>query len=510
MHTGVTGRDLARGALARGNEGSKTMFGSTTPVAVHPVHRANAVMRAALLSSTSAFDPGEDPRDVESLSRAIQTVMQGPVSITFPKSLGERLDALEIDDAFPSFALPTQGAAFGRPDPNGGLGMRGGLSAGDALSPEAHGLLSLQSGWDEGSAVDPDEAEAREAAALARVPQVIPQIHVQALLTEFRRRQRHANLLVAGSIATAILLTVGGLLIIAQMAVPRAIDGDNRPALRSTSVAWQRPVQAEAASGLEFAVVSANRAAKGEPLLVPNLAEPASPATGAQVILAASGRQIAFASLLPSSPAGYLLIRGLPATATLSAGRQSESGTWLVKGDYVSDLTLTMGDAAPGDYPIEVYVLQSGDAPQARRSLVLRVDAPAQPYNTYATYAPDMGWVSALLDVVPAAQAAEAPAVAPYEAKLLHDRAQRLLQEGDIAAARLLLLHLAERDEGDAAYDLARTFDRDALTELGAKGMDGDPASAHRWYERASQNGNAKATERLKILASLSGTDPSD
>ena len=361
-----------------------------------------------------------------------------------------------------------------------------------------------------GASLDPDEAEALEAASLARVPQVIPQIHVQALLTEFRRRQRHANLLVAGSIATAILLTVGGLLIIAQMAVPRSVDGNNSPALRSTSVAWQRPVQAGDGSGLGFAVVSANRAAKGEPLLVPKFAEPTeSAAPAAQVILAASGREIAFASLLPSSPAGYLLIRGLPATARLSAGRQSESGTWLVKGDYVSDLTLTMGEAAPGDYPIEVYVLQSGDAPQARRSLVLRVEAPAQSY-TYATYAPDMGWASALLDVVPAAQAAEAPAIAPAEARLLHDRAERLLHEGDIAAARLLLLHLAERGEGDAAYDLARTFDRDVLSELGAKGMDGDPERAHRWYERAAQDGNAKATERLKILASLSGTDPSD
>ena len=80
---------------------------------------------------------------------------------------------------------------------------------------------------------------------------------------------------------------------------------------------------------------------------------------------------------MPSSHAGYLLIRGLPATATLSSGRQSESGTWLVKGDSVADLTLTMGDAAPGDYPVEVYVLQSGDGPQARRSLVLRVETAA-------------------------------------------------------------------------------------------------------------------------------------
>ena len=295
------------------------MFGSATPVAVHPVHRANAVLRAALLSSTSASDPAEDPHGVDSLSRAIQTVMQGPVSITFPKSLAARLDALEVDDAFPSFA-PMRGGAFESYDPNGGLGSRGGLSASDALSPEAHGLLALESGYAEpGASLDPDEAEALEAASLARVPQVIPQIHVQALLTEFRRRQRHANLLVAGSIATAILLTVGGLLIIAQMAEPRSVDGNNGPALRSTSVAWQRPVQAGDGSGLGFAVVSANRAAKGEPLLVPKFAEPTkSAAPAAQVILAASGREIAFASLLPSSPAGYLLIRGLPATARLS------------------------------------------------------------------------------------------------------------------------------------------------------------------------------------------------
>jgi hypothetical protein len=485
------------------------MFGSATPVAVHPVHRANAVLRAALLSSTSPSDPSEDRHDAESLSRAIQTVMQGPVSISFPKSLAERLEALNVEDAFPSLGLTSRDTPFGAHDPLGGLGLRGGLSASDALSPEAHGLLpeTVNPDWDAADEpLDPDEAEALEAASLARVPQVIPQIHVQALLYEFRRRQRQASLLVAGSIATAILLTVGGLLIVAQMAVPRPVDGDNRPALRSTSVAWQRPVEAGAGSGLEFAVVSANRAAKGEPLLVPKLAEKVEPSAPAQVILIASGRDIAFAPLLPSSHAGYFLIRGLPATAKLSAGRQSESGTWLVKGDYVADLTLTMGEAAPGDYPVEVYVLQSGDGPQARRSLVLRVEAPAQPF----TYGPDMTWATALLDVMPAAHAAEPPAVPAAQAKALHDRALRLLKEGDIAAARLLLLHLAERGEGDAAYDLARTFDRDMLTQLGAKGMDGDPIRARDWYERASQDGNAKATERLKILASLSGTGPSD
>jgi TPR repeat protein len=48
------------------------------------------------------------------------------------------------------------------------------------------------------------------------------------------------------------------------------------------------------------------------------------------------------------------------------------------------------------------------------------------------------------------------------------------------------------------------------LTALGARGVSADQTIAHRWYEQASQQGNAKATERLKILASLSVSGPSD
>ncbi len=77
-------------------------------------------------------------------------------------------------------------------------------------------------------------------------------------------------------------------------------------------------------------------------------------------------------------------------------------------------------------------------------------------------------------------------------------------------APRLLLFHLAERGEGDAAYELARTFDAEMLKKLGASGVGSDPIAARSWYEQASQRGNAEAAERLKILASLSVSDPSD
>ncbi|MBC8012725.1 MAG: hypothetical protein H7X74_01355 [Methyloceanibacter sp.] len=424
--------------------------------------------------------------------------MEGPVSITYPTSLAARLDALAVEDAFPAFEVLMSGA----PRRDQALLAQANASLGEA-SPE---------GWAEGDDDGLGEAgELTVGAPLDPETRVLPQAHVQTVLREFRRRQHHASLLVAGSIATAVLLTVGGLVLVASLAAPLPADGDNRPLQRSTSVAWQRPANSNADAGLRLAVVSANRAAKGEPLLVPALGGAKPPLSGEapsapQTILAASGRQIAFAPLLPPSHAGYLLIRGLPPEAALSAGRQSESEAWLVKGEHVHDLTLSIGEAAEGDYPIEVYVLQSGDGPQARRHLVLRIEAPAR---TYPVAGPDMGWASALFDVVTSAHVAEEPAV-PAEAAVLRERAMRLLDEGDIAAARLLLLHLAERGEGEAAYDLARTFDREMLAALGAIGMDGDPTRARGWYERASQDGNVKAAERLKILASLSGTGPSD
>ena len=477
------------------------MIGPTTPLAErpdwHPVHRANALLEAAMLSSAQA-EPCEDRHNhVESLSHAIANVMTGPVGITYPTSLAARLDALAADKA----ALPAFEVLMGAVSARKASPALPGLDE----QPYAHADFPAEEAWDD-SAEDVDEDSPLTAGDPLDPDKrlLAPQVHVETLLREFQRRQRHASWLVAGSIATAVVLTVSGLLLAASLAAPRPADSDQLPSAHSTSVVWQRPAT-KPAPRLELAV-AANRAAKSEPLLAPARPEDSGAAQSPrQTILAASGRAIAFGPLLPPSHAHYLFIRGLPAEAKLSAGRDSGSGAWLVKGEYLHDLTLTLGQTAAGDYPIEVYELESGDGPQARRNFVLRVEPPAAAYASAA----DGNWASALLDVVPSAHAAEEPSV-PAESPVLRDRARELLGMGDIAGARLLLLHLAERGDGEAAYDLARTFDREMLAELGARGLDGDPAQARGWYERASQDGNTKATERLKILASLSGTGPSD
>jgi hypothetical protein len=457
------------------------MIGSTTPVAGqanwHPVHRANAMLRAALLSSTRTSEPAVESDGTEVLSEAVESVMRGPVEISFPQPLAARLDALGLDDdAFPAFERLMANVVQHETPP----------AWPDAEPPEEELL-------------EPEELSAGEPLNPERIDP-LPQVHIQTLLQDFHRRQRNAGLLVAGSIATAVVLTVGGLVLIANLASPVTVTGENA---RSTSIVWQPP----ASRTTVLAAIATNRTAKAAPLPAASVSAapvPAPPQT--HVVLAASGRQIAFAPLLPASHSGYFLIRGLPAGAQLSTGRQSDSGTWLVKAEHANDLSLQLGAVVEGDYPVEIYLLRSGDAPQGRRNLVLRVETQQQ---TQSVASADARWPSTLLGLVPAARAAEAPVV-PARPSILFDRSERLIEEGDIAAARLLLMHLAERGEGDAAYKLARTFDSDVLSEFGAEGIAPDPVSARAWYERAAQRGNANAAARLKILASLSGTGPSD
>jgi hypothetical protein len=481
------------------------MSGSTTPMTEqpdwHPVHRANALLREALQGATKSFESLEARYSVESLSDAIDSVMNGPVQITYPRPLAVRLDDLDIEERMvPGLERYMHldheaGERLADFDEGDFEGYDFDDVADDVAAPvERDETLSVAPElWDEDSGEHLHQPEPLKAdiARDAEPSTVRPQLHVHTLMGEFRRRQRHASLLVAASIGTAILLTIGGVVLAASFASANPAGGDDLS--RTTTVVWQAPGTNSAK--VQLAVMPANRAGKDEATRGLAGALPAPPKT----VLAAPGRQVDFGALLPPIHARYFLVRGLPPKSSLSGGRQSGAGAWLIKGEHVSGVTLTLGEVAAGDYRVEVYILQSGDGPQARRNLVLRV-APSGSAHAAA---------SSPSATLAATATPDARNTAPHAA-VLRARSAQLLGEGDIAAARLLLLHLAERGDGEAAYDLARTFDGQMLAELGAEGLDGDPARARGWYERASQVGNIKAAERLKILASLSGTGPSD
>jgi TPR repeat protein len=349
--------------------------------------------------------------------------------------------------------------------------------------------LALAVRAETGSGYDLSDSEAFEA-GLPLEPKPAPQAHMQALVHDFRRRQRQASMLVAGCVATSIVLTVVGIAVLASFAKPSPADAD--PLVKSSSSVVWRGSQDSALPKL----ILAKAAPFTEPAPVEEEATASSPAanTAPQLIMVQAGRPLELAPLLNQRQARYILVRGLPSEAKLSAGQRNPSGAWLVKERDADHLTLSIGGAASGDYPVEVYALGAVSAPQARQRLVFRVAAGP-------TLASAAGTSGTLFNAAPAPAQAQ-PAAAP--ASPLMARAMRLLGEGDIAGARLLLMHLAEQGEADAAYELARTFDAEYLAELGARGVGPDKTRAVGWYEWASESGSVKAAERLKILASLS------
>jgi len=366
------------------------MFSSSTPSAGqpdwHPVHRVNALLRSALLNPAAPSAASSQELGRIDLGAAWDGIKAFP-EIAHPASLAEGFDFL---------ALREEVAGPSRRD----------MQSPPEHRPDEIDLRLLDAGlWD-------GDGEAREGEAFAGDTQldtafrmVAPQAHVEALVHEFYRRQQRATLLVAGSLVAAVLLTFGAFLLIGSLVAHGVRTGANWPS-HSSSIAWKGPASLAPA---KFQLISAR--AKGEPLLVPAAAHATAPSfgdrpLGVQVILATSGRPLALGPLLPPSHARYLFIRGLPAEAELSAGRRSSSGAWFVKEEDVQGLALSVGDAAKGDYPVDIYTLESGDAPQARRSVVLRVETEQQ--NDQQV--PSMDWASALVDSMPSPSAMVNPA----------------------------------------------------------------------------------------------------
>ncbi len=84
--------------------------------------------------------------------------------------------------------------------------------------------------------------------------------------------------------------------------------------------------------------------------------------------------------------------------------------------------------------------------------------------------------------------------------RAMMNRAWDLLQNNDVAAARLIFKKLAEANVAEAAFELAQTYDPDFLRTIPTAGLQPDPAMAQQWYERAAALGNMAAASRLSKL----------
>jgi TPR repeat protein len=103
------------------------------------------------------------------------------------------------------------------------------------------------------------------------------------------------------------------------------------------------------------------------------------------------------------------------------------------------------------------------------------------------------------------AKPAAAHTVSADMLQVLLRRGDTLFALGDLAAARLLYERAAAAGEARGAIGAGKTYDPQVLSQIGARGIQPDPAAAAAWYRTALELGDASAAARLRLLSQASG-----
>jgi hypothetical protein len=219
----------------------------------------------------------------------------------------------------------------------------------------------------------------------------------------------------------------------------------------------------------------------------------------------------------------FIRIRGLPASATLSEGHQIAAGSWAVPLSALPTLKLTAPISDTGRTQLTITLVgidgtvwaesTSSLAAVPAASIPLGTQDPQPPQTTVATVgpagAPPPDPPAANRRGVPdAGAAAAAPQAPPLSAEDMERatrfvrRGDQLMQEGDVAGARLYYQRAVDIGLAKAAISLAETYDPGELSRWPVIGLQPDVEAAREWYERALQLGAAEAGERLRRLSS--------
>lgn len=234
----------------------------------------------------------------------------------------------------------------------------------------------------------------------------------------------------------------------------------------------------------------------------------------------------------------FVRLRGLPAAATLSEGHAISPGAWAIPLVSLSNLRIMSPVAATGRSEIVIALVGVDGVVlnETRTSLLVASAASIAPSDGQVVGTPpsppaiaSLGKqpttpspaVPALVESPKRAQSssltpgpsapATAPRLPPSDAPQMkpedrerairqYRKGEEQMEEGSIAAARLLFERAAEAGLAEAALALAATYDPTELIRRDVRGIQPDPNAARRWYERARALGSEEAGERLRRL----------
>lgn len=191
----------------------------------------------------------------------------------------------------------------------------------------------------------------------------------------------------------------------------------------------------------------------------------------------------------------FIRIRGLPQGAILSEGFAISAGLWAVPLNGLSRLRIRLPAALTEEARLTLALVTVDGITHAETTLAL-VPPPAK------TGDQQLPQGTASIPGPPSAPAPEPGSAAAdlQQAKDLFAQGRQKLASGNIAAARMFYRRAADAGLAEAAFALGATYDPDELSRLKVVGLQSDPATARRWYERARALGFKGADDRLGRL----------
>jgi hypothetical protein len=225
--------------------------------------------------------------------------------------------------------------------------------------------------------------------------------------------------------------------------------------------------------------------------------------------------QIAMGDGIPKN--SFVRIRGLPPSTALSEGHSIAPGAWAVPfvGLPTLRISVPVGLSGRSEITVALVTVDGAVLAEAKSALVIApasLVAPRQPQPAPKSVAS----ISPVTTPLPGAggdagSSAPARPTAPLvperteaqrQALRFVSRGHELLNEGDVAAARLYYQRAVDAGLHEGALALAASYDPVELERLGVQGLQPDLALARKWYEQAQRLGAPEAAERLRRLSS--------
>jgi DnaJ domain len=190
-----------------------------------------------------------------------------------------------------------------------------------------------------------------------------------------------------------------------------------------------------------------------------------------------------------------LEISGLPLGMTISSGRALGAGRWRILATDLADAMIYPPPGFDGAVDLQVELKLADDTVIDRGSLHREWrQSPSVAASPIESAGGASNPTTAYDNVNAAAQLDQA------EIDFLIRRSQKLITDGDIEAARILLRRAAEAHDARAALALGASYDPIMLAKLKVQGIGGDTSLARRWYKKAAEFGSPEAQERLNVL----------